>query len=413
MNPRLANQPWLLAESTQRIMQILEARGRPARFVGGCVRDSLLCDGLDSVDIDIATAERPEAVMNQLRAEAVKVIPTGLKHGTVTAVLDDRFFEITTLRLDVETDGRHAEVAFTDDFDLDAARRDFTINALRADRHGEVADPFGGIDDLARGTIRFVGDPEHRVVEDYLRILRYFRFFARFGRLPADSASLTACRHQAAGLERIAGERIQAEMTKLLAAANAAVAAELMIESGIQRHVLLPAVDLTPFFRLSTIEPHPDWQICLAVWLRAGASDLSDLLALSERWRLANADRKRLECLCLETLPDPAAPATDHRRYLYRLGREDYGDLLLIAQAMEPSSAEALEAAQAIVKGWQKPVFPMDGDDLKKRGVVEGPALGECLQALEGWWRQRDFKPDRAALLTELDRRLANERPIV
>ena len=201
------------------------AGGRPARFVGGCVRDGLL--GLDQAgrDLDLATPEPPEQVIALLEAAGLQAIPTGLAHGTVTAVADARRFEITTLRRDVATDGRHASVAFTDDFEADAARRDFTINAMSCDRDGRLFDYFGGRADLAAGRVRFVGPAAARIAEDYLRILRFFRFLAHYGRLPADAEALPACAAAAPAIARLSGERVQAEMRKLLAATDPAAGA--------------------------------------------------------------------------------------------------------------------------------------------------------------------------------------------
>ncbi|MDH3662301.1 MAG: CCA tRNA nucleotidyltransferase, partial [Alphaproteobacteria bacterium] len=217
--------PWLTAPQSRRLMDVLTAGSVPARFVGGCVRDALLGEADANVDLDVATPLVPTDVVARLEAAGIKAIPTGIAHGTVTALVDGRAFEITTLRKDIACDGRHAEVEFTDDFREDAARRDFTINALSADRRGRLVDYFGGVEDLRAGRIQFVGEAKARVAEDYLRILRFFRFFARFGRPPADPLALAACQEGAPGLVRISGERIRNEMLKLLAAGGGATAA--------------------------------------------------------------------------------------------------------------------------------------------------------------------------------------------
>lgn len=402
---KLDDQPWLQAEATQRIIHLLDADGHQARFVGGCVRDSLLRAGLDDIDIDVATTELPQSVIARLDRQKIKVVPTGLSHGTVTAILNDRQFEITTLRQDVQTDGRHAEVEFTEDFDVDAARRDFTINALRADRHGKVVDPFDGVEDLACGRIRFVGDPVRRVAEDYLRILRYFRFFARFGQRPLDPPSFDACREEAHMLSHIAGERIQTEMRKLLEAANAIEALQLTIEAKVAQAILLPASGITELRRLAQIEPQASWQRRLALWLRSSNATSADLERIATRWRLANAELRKIERLCLERLPELAAPNTAHRSAIYRYGADLYGDLLLIGQASAPVAAADFEAAKAIAGAWQPPRLPLNGDDLVARGIEPGPELGQLLRELEDWWIEHDFAPDHEAMLVELQRR--------
>ena len=231
MTTPLAGAPWLTAESSRKLMDVLTASGAEARFVGGCVRDALLGKIDADVDLDVATGLLPDQIIERLEAAEIKAIPTGIAHGTVTAIIAGQSFEITTLRKDVACDGRHADVQFTDDFELDAKRRDFTINAMSTDRLGRLFDYFGGVEDLKAGRIRFVGNAEERVREDYLRILRFFRFYARFGRPPADQQALQACKVEAAGLARLSGERIRSEMLKLLASGNAVAALTLMSEN--------------------------------------------------------------------------------------------------------------------------------------------------------------------------------------
>jgi poly(A) polymerase len=246
----LATAPWLAAPESRRVLAALAADGRPARFVGGCVRDALLDPARDVADLDLATPERPERVMALCRAAGLKVIPTGLKHGTVTVHDGARTYEVTTLRRDVATDGRHAVVEFTDDFAADAARRDFTINAMSCDAEGRLFDPFNGREDLAAGRVRFVGDARARIVEDYLRILRYFRFYARFGRAPVDAEALGACAALAGGIGRLSGERVRQELLKLLVAPGAVASLGLMREAGVLGHVLPEADTIEPLERV-------------------------------------------------------------------------------------------------------------------------------------------------------------------
>ena len=249
-DPRLASARWLTSPASRKMLAALTAGGRPARFVGGCVRDTLLDPTTDPHDLDIATAEPPARVIELLRAADIRVIPSGLEHGTVTALCGDHAYEVTSLRRDVSTDGRRATVAFTDDFVADAARRDFTINALSCDAAGRLFDPFGGLADLQAGRIRFVGDARCRIREDYLRILRWFRFFARFGRAPPDGDALAACRDEAHGIQRLSGERIQHELFRLLPLPGAVQALALMQESGVLSHTLPAPLDLAALVAL-------------------------------------------------------------------------------------------------------------------------------------------------------------------
>ena len=276
----LAAQAWLRAPASRRVLAALGADGHAARFVGGCVRDGLL--GLPDVgrELDVATPERPDQVIRLLERAGLPAIPTGLAHGTVTTIADGRRFEITTLRRDVACDGRHAEVEFTDDFALDAARRDFTINAMSCDDAGRLYDYFGGRADLTAGRVRFVGDAAARIAEDYLRILRFFRFFAYYGRPPADAEALAACRAAAPELRRLSGERIQAEMVRLLEAADPVPALRLMVETGVLGEVIPGPVALERLARLIELAPDSDPLVRLAALLRPPPADP----AAAQRW---------------------------------------------------------------------------------------------------------------------------------
>ena len=400
MTASLADAPWLQTPESRRLMDVLTAGNVPARFVGGCVRDALLGVNDPDVDLDVATPLLPEEVMNRLRAAEIRAIPTGIEHGTVTALVDERPFEITTLREDIACDGRHAEVAFTDDFKKDAERRDFTINALSTDRHGRLVDYFGGVDDLKAGRIRFVGDASARVREDYLRILRFFRFYAHFGRPPADREALDACRDGAEGLARISGERIRTEMLKLLAGGHAMAALTLMIENEVLRHILPIDIDLTPLERLITVAPESDPLLRLTALLRSSPDPATAPAAVTP-WRFSRADMARLERLT----PTPPLPLPlserDAKKALYRLGEATYLDLLRLSA----NTKETLEAALPLP---EIPPFPLTGQDLIDQGVPPGPDLGQHLKQLEDWWLENDLQPNRAATLQELARRLAN-----
>jgi poly(A) polymerase len=394
----LAGQPWLAAPASRRVLRALTAGGRPARFVGGCVRDGLL-DLEPTGPLDLATPEPPERVMELLEAEGFRVIPTGLAHGTVTAVADARHFEITTLRRDVASDGRHASVAFTDDFAADAARRDLTINAMSCDRDGRLFDYFGGEADLAAGRIRFVGPAAQRIAEDYLRILRFFRFSAHYGRAPADAEALAACAAAAPAIARLSGERIQVEMRKLLEANDPLPALRLMRESGVLAQVLPKEPALDRLARLLVLAPQADWLLRLAALLRGQGADAIDQAA--SRWRLSSRDAERLLASTQDPLPPLRATPAARRQALHRLGAERYADLVRLSAADDPSDDAAAVLAAALAEGerWQPKVLPITGHDVMSLGVPTGPAVGQVLAQVEDWWIARDFRPDHAACL--------------
>ncbi len=392
----LAGQPWLRAPASRKVLQALEADGRPARFVGGCVRDGLLGRARPRADLDLATPARPEEVMRLLAAAGLEAIPTGLAHGTVTAVVGDRRFEITTLRKDVLTDGRHALVAFTDDFEADAARRDFTINAMSCDRAGRLYDYFGGRADLEAGRVRFVGTPQQRIAEDFLRVLRFFRFFAHYGRVPADSAALAACREAAPELARLSGERIQTEMLRLLEAADPLPALHLMAETGVLEEVIPGPVAQDRLARLLALAPEADPLLRLAALLRPPPADPALVRTLAERWRLSNRAATRLEAMVQAALPALEATTAEFRRALYRLGPELYADLIQLAAAETDGDPGP---ALAELVGWRRPKLPLGGDDLLALGLSPGPRLGSILAAVESWWLDHDFAPGHAACL--------------
>lgn len=398
----LADAPWLTAETSRKLMDVLTSGGVEARFVGGCVRDALLGHHDPEIDLDVATPLLPDQVIKRLEAADIKAIPTGLAHGTVTAIVDGRAFEITTLRKDIACDGRHADVQFTDAFELDAERRDFTINALSTDRRGRLVDYFGGVEDLKAGRIRFVGDAGERVREDYLRILRFFRFYARFGRPPVDQEALRACREGADGLTRLSGERIRAEMLKLLASGNAVAALTLMIETKVLRHVLPIDVDIGALARLIAAAPDSDPLLRLISLLKSNADPESTLAAVAA-WRLSRVENARLERLIREPLIPLPLPSSDSRKKKYRLGEETYLDLLKLSA----NDADAFDAALPLP---EIQPLPINGLDLINRGVPPGPNLGQVLKQLEDWWLDQDMQPDRATVLGELDNRL-KQRP--
>lgn len=415
---QLPPQPWMLAPETKTVIAALTAQGADVRFVGGCVRDAVLQRPIN--DIDIATHEPPERVMELLELAGIRAIPTGIAHGTVTAVVGKAHFEITTLRSDVESFGRHARVEFTDDWTEDAARRDFTINAMFCRPDGAIFDPFDGLSDLGAGRVRFVGDPMQRIDEDVLRLLRFFRFQAHYGRPPADPRALAACRAQAHKLPTLSGERVCGELFKLLQAPDPA-GAVLLMQGHRVLDVLLPeALNINRLRMLAFLENRgvvhggvrPDSLRRLAAVLtvdKAGAD------AVAERLRLSNAQKIRLAQLAApEHRPDAAMGEQAARRMLHHLGREQFCDLVLLAwagrRALEnrPSAAESdgWRALLALAEQWVPVDFPIKGQDLKDLGVPHGPAIGSLLKELEQWWEDGDYRADRAAVLAEAQRRL-------
>jgi len=346
-----------------------------ARFVGGSVRDTLL--GIPVSDVDLATPLAPQRVVELLRAAGIKAIPTGIEHGTITAVLESGQVEVTTLRRDVSTDGRRATVAFTDDWREDAARRDFTMNALYADpRTGEMFDYFGGLADLEARHVRFIGDPFKRIAEDHLRILRFFRFLARFGD-QADPAGLDACTVRAKDLMALSRERIRDELLKLLVTKDAVRVVRLMIERGIFEPVLpeITSADLLAHVvkreAATGIAPDPIRRLA-AVLPRDGAS--AD--QIGARLKLSNAERKRLVAATGEPLDAPKPLA-------YRLGREIALDRLLLS---DRDLAEIEE-----IRSWEAPRLPLSGGALVARGLAKGPDVARALRAVEDRWIAEGF----------------------
>jgi poly(A) polymerase len=400
MMNRLGPRPWMTAPATRAVIAALQAAGGPdaARFVGGCVRDALLeRDGPD-MDIDVATPLTPDAVVLALTGAGLKAVPTGIAHGTITAVAHGRPVEITTLRRDVATDGRHAVVAFTDDWAEDAARRDFRLNALYADPDGRLHDPTGcGIDDARAGRVVFVGDPQTRIREDYLRILRFFRFFAHYGRGPADAAAVAACGALTSGLASLSAERVSKELLKLLAAPDPRPAVRLMETTGILAALLPEAGSAVRFEGLVALGADgADPVLRLAALLDGPVGD-----AVGRRLRLPNRVRDRLAQACT---PDPElSPALDAaavRRAVWRSGAEAVGDRMRLARAVW--SSEAWPGLLAIADHWTPPSFPVTGDDVVAAGAPPGPEVGRILKALQDAWLDADFQPDRAALLARL-----------
>ncbi|HZD26829.1 MAG TPA: CCA tRNA nucleotidyltransferase [Alphaproteobacteria bacterium] len=387
-------QPWMRAAETLAVLLALAAEGGTARFVGGCVRDALV--GYPVEDIDLAVDRQPQDSLRLLQAAGIRTIPTGLEHGTVTAVAGARHFEITALRVDVEAFGRHARIAFTDDWGADAARRDFTMNALFADPDGTLYDPTGGLADLKAGRVRFVGVAAERIEEDYLRILRYFRFHAWYGRGRPDDEALAACRSHAGGLDRLSGERLRKELLRLLAAPEPRPALRLMAESGVLGRLLPGQAGLAALDRLMTAEMAVDPLLRLAALCPNGAEAAE---AVAAHLRLSAAERERLSFL----RAPPERPAEGDgdaslRRMAYRHGN---------ARMAELARLEGDGALAARLQALDVPAFPLQGRDVLALGLQPGPAVGRLLRAVEADWIAGDFTADRTTLLEELKRRAA------
>jgi poly(A) polymerase len=382
MSRSLAGQPWLTDPATVRVMAALEAAGGPdsARFVGGCVRNSLVGRAVD--DIDIATRLKPEETLAALKTAGIKSVPTGLVHGTVTAVADRKPFEITTLRRDVETDGRHAVVAFTDDWGEDAARRDFRLNALYADRAGRVFDPTqGGLADALAGRIVFVGDPHKRIQEDHLRILRFFRFFAWYGRSEPDAAGLRACAEHAESLSRLSAERVSKELLKLLAAPDPRPAVGTMRQAGVLDRLIPAVADLGPFDALVGLTDDPVLRLSALL-----PDDLAQVTRTAKALRLPRTVEHRLAAAAEGPLEPASAPVL--RALIYRLGAETVRDRLLRGQA---ASGVLADEALSLVEDWKPPRMPVGGREVARLGVAAGPETGRILKAFEDEWVAEDF----------------------
>jgi poly(A) polymerase len=386
------------AAATRAVVAALARGGRPVRFVGGCVRDALA--GREVSDIDVATLELPARVLELLAAAKIKAVPTGIEHGTVTAIVDGQPFEITTLRRDVETDGRRAVVAFTDSWTEDAARRDFTINALSADPDGTLHDPFGGVADLAAGRVRFVGEAEERIREDVLRILRFFRFHAHYGRGEPDAAGFAACRKLADKLPGLSGERIAAELRRLLAAADPAATLERMRAAGILAPILPELADLARLRGVQAVD-EPGARDPLLRLAAVLPDDAAVAQAVAERLRLSNDERAWLALLAAPPAGLwPAQGPAALRRALHRLGPDIVRDLGLLALARGDAAVgrPAVDAAAT----WTPVALPIRGQDALDLGVPAGPRVGRLIEAVEAWWEESDYRPDRGACLGKL-----------
>jgi poly(A) polymerase len=393
----IAPQSWMAEPATHAVLEAFAAGGVEARFVGGSVRDALLGEAIG--DIDMATPAAPERVIELLEKAGIKVVPTGLAHGTITAVVPPRHFEITTLRRDVETYGRRARVAFDADWSADAARRDFTINAIYLSPDGAIHDPVGGLADLRARRVRFVGDPATRIAEDVLRLLRYYRFVARFGDGRGDAQARAACCAAAHLLSSLSGERVAQELVKLLETRDPIGALRMMQEDRVLAVALPEARRLDRLQRMIVLEPEPDPLRRLAALIEV---DGIGAVALAGRLRFSNAWRDRLQALAPPWPLDPSGDARKQRLALYRVGAGRYRDIALLLATEGELAPARLAELLARARDWTPPIFPLAGRDVTALGIPPGKRVGVLLGAIRGWWEEGDFTADRAQCLARL-----------
>jgi len=394
------------------LLGLLNSQGEEARVVGGAVRNALL--RLPVNELDIATTAVPDEVVRRVEGAGWKTVPTGIEHGTVTVLIGGRPFEVTTLRRDVETYGRKAKVVFGRDWVADAERRDFTINALSLSVEGKVHDYVGGLADLATHRVRFIGDPAQRIAEDYLRILRFFRFHAWYGQGTPDPAGLDACIRARGGIETLSRERVRTELLKLMLAPHATPTLALMSETGLLGSVLGGVALLASFENMVKVEAAAGFEAdavrrlgALSVWIA------EDGERLAQRLRLSNADAERLGALERWWQISPAAGEHFARTLLYRLGAQHFVDQVLLAWSRSAAGAVHREwrALAEMPQTWTAPEFPLRASDFIARGLAPGPALGVAMRSAEASWIAADFPADRAAIEAIADRaaRQAND----
>ncbi len=405
---RTLDAPWLRSGPTARVLELLNGNGEEARVIGGAVRNALLKRPV--ADIDIATTALPSEVIRRAKAAGIKSVPTGIDHGTVTLVVDSHPFEITTLREDTETFGRKAVVAFGRDWVRDAERRDFTINGLSVDAAGVVHDHVGGWDDIAARRVRFIGDPDARIAEDYLRILRFFRIHAAYGAGEPDRAGTLACIGGRAGLATLSAERVRMEMLKLMVAEGAAVAVQAMADAGLLLRIFGGVAYTGPFAAMIAAERQlglpPDPVRRLGA---LGVAVTEDARRLALRMRLTNAETRALDSMGHRWWRLAGMDEAIARRRLYRLGEERYRDRLMLAWAragrgVDPAPWRELATLPA---RWSAPKFPLKAADFIARGIAQGPLLGQVLALAEDGWLAANFPLEDSAVQAIADQAVA------
>jgi poly(A) polymerase len=417
----VAGETWFRDAALQRVMALLNADGGEARVAGGAVRNALM--GIAVADVDIATTLRPEVVVERAKDAGIKAVPTGIEHGTVTLVVDGCGFEVTTLRRDIETNGRHAVVEFGTDWKADAERRDLTINALYADLTGEVIDLVEGLKDIESRTVRFIGYAAQRIAEDHLRILRFFRFFAYYGSGRPDADGLRACAKAKDKLSSLSAERVWSETKKLLAAPDPSRALLWMRQSGVLTEII-PETEkwgIDAIHGLVATEKTLGW--APAPLLRLAAivpPDGRRLEALAKRLRLSNADALALERWTSTPMPPDEVTDVGFTRLLYRHGKDGMLTRLKLALSSVRINAEGdpvamrksarLSQLLTMTDRYQKPVFPLSGQDVIAAGIPAGKRIGEILKELEEFWIGRNFLPGRQELVARLENLVAENK---
>ena len=405
MEPHLVNRSWLDEPALKTLLTVLNTEDEETRIVGGAVRDALL--GEEIGDIDCATTATPDKVTEMAVAAGFKVVPTGIDHGTVTVIVDSKPFEVTTLREDIKTDGRHAVVEFGRDWVKDAERRDFTMNALSIDANGDVHDPIGGYADLVHREIRFIGDAEIRITEDYLRALRFFRFFAWYGSGRPDRNGLRAVVRTKAGLEGLSVERVWSELKKTLRARDPERAILWMRTTEVLNVILSENWGLDQFHWMLAAERDQDWKIDPLRRLQAMLRPADDVVhGVADRLKLSNAERAQLvdwaqESALAKTYVDLSD--AEFSKVLYRGKPSAIVDALAHEYAKrltkEEEGAERILALIAVAGPWARPQLPVAGADLMKKGMGAGPEIGAKLAELESLWIESDFTLTKKALL--------------
>jgi len=395
----LDDAPWLRSGPAARVLALLNGDGEEARVVGGAVRNALL--GVPIGDVDIATTALPTEVIRRARAVHIKSVPTGIEHGTVTLVVESKPYEVTTLREDVETFGRKAKVAFGRDWARDAERRDFTINGLSVDAGGVVHDHVGGLADIAASRVRFIGDPDSRIAEDYLRILRFFRIHAAYGAGTPDRAGYLACIKGRAGLAALSAERVRMELIKLMIAPGAVDAVVAMADGGLLLPIFGGIAYTGPFAAMIGAEHALELEPSAIRRLGALAVAVTeDAKRLSARLRLTNQETRTLDSMGHRWWRLAGMNEARARRRLYRLGPERYRDRLMLAWARSGDAPDCAiwRKLAALPQRWSAPKFPLKAADFARRGIAEGPALGHVLALAEDAWLAADFPSDAAAV---------------
>lgn len=406
----IASASWLKDESLQRLLGVLSASGEESRLAGGAVRNTLL--GQPVSDIDIATTNHPDETVRRVEAAGFKAVPTGAEHGTITVIAHGKPYEVTTLRADIETDGRRAKVLFGRDWKRDAERRDFTINGLYAEADGTVVDLVGGLADLESRTLRFIGDPEVRIREDYLRILRFFRFFAWYGSGRPDAEGLMACARLKDGLDQLSAERVWAELKKLLSAPDPARALLWMRQAGVLTKVLPESEKwgIDAIHGLVKAEKDLGWQPDPLLRLEAIVPpDYKRLIGLFARLRFSKVEAARTKYWAKTAPVSSNASEAELAKKLY--GGEKQGFIDRLRLSLASARTKAVEDNQALVeaggysrllaytKKWRRPQFPLNGNDLAELGMEQGKELGGTLKKLETIWVESGFTLGRSALL--------------